>query len=195
MKCRTVFSALATALVLLVSTPLQAASVSIVAPSTAQQGSVFNIDVMIDDVLDLYAFQFDLSFDPSVLQALSVNEGGLLPSGGTTFFAVLGDVDNTTGLISGIANTLVGPIAGVNGNGLLVSISFRGIAEGVSSVDVVAPLFLNSALEDIEVTSTSASVTITPRADVPLPDTLTLMLAGLLGLVLARFAWREPVRA
>jgi hypothetical protein len=45
------------------------------------------VDVNISGVTDLYDFQFDLSFNPAVIQATSVLEGKfLLSGGGTTFF-------------------------------------------------------------------------------------------------------------
>ena len=49
-------------------------------------GSNFTLDINIANVTDLYAFQFDIGFGPSVLQATSVVEGSFLPSGGFTFF-------------------------------------------------------------------------------------------------------------
>src|SRR5438552_3229417 len=59
--------------------------------------------------LDVYAFQFDLAYNPSVIQLADVVEGPFLPMGGTTFF-LPGTIDNTAGTVTSVADTLVGPV-------------------------------------------------------------------------------------
>src|ERR1019366_6371228 len=59
---------------------------------TVNVGDGFSLDVGVD-ITDLYAFQFDLSFNPAVLSATSITEGLFLPTGGSTFF-ISGDIDN-----------------------------------------------------------------------------------------------------
>src|ERR1700738_335986 len=56
------------------------------ASQAVQPGQSFSLDVVISNVADLYAFQFDLAFDPFVLSATGVTEGPFLPSGGITAF-------------------------------------------------------------------------------------------------------------
>src|ERR1700733_5332824 len=53
-------------------------------PVDASQGQTFTVDIDITNVTDLYAYQFDLEFDPSIVSAISVVEGQFLPSGGST---------------------------------------------------------------------------------------------------------------
>ena len=72
---------------------------------------VFTLPVDIAGVSDLYAFQFDLAFDPTILQLLSVFEGGFLPSAGSTIF-IPGAIDNIGGTATATADTLVGDIPG-----------------------------------------------------------------------------------
>ena len=38
-------------------------------------GDTFNIPVSVSDVSDLFSFQFDLSFDPTILELQSISEG------------------------------------------------------------------------------------------------------------------------
>src|SRR5271165_813903 len=76
------------------------------ASSTVSNGSTFSMDVNISDVTDLSAFQFDLSFDPSILQATgTITEGNFFLSGGGF---VPGTIDNSLGTITFNANTLLG---------------------------------------------------------------------------------------
>src|SRR5690349_16751681 len=77
--------------------------VSIQPPATNQaSGDTFTVDVNVSGVADLYAFQFDLTFDPTLLFAVLVTEGGFLPGGGTTFF-IPGTIDNVGGDITATA--------------------------------------------------------------------------------------------
>ena len=62
-------------------------------------GQKFSLDVDVSNITDLYAFQFDLGFDPGLLSALSVTEGTFLPSGGSTFF-LPGTIDNVGGTVT-----------------------------------------------------------------------------------------------
>src|ERR1022692_4762920 len=92
---------------------------------------VFTLPVDIAGVSDLYAFQFDLAFDPTILQLLSVSEGSFLPSAGSTFF-IPGDIDNIGGDAISNADTLVGDIPGASGDGDLVDFTFQAINPGAS---------------------------------------------------------------
>lgn len=82
---------------------------------------------------DLYAFQVEVDFDPTVLQVTGVNEGTLLPDdaaafGGTTLW-LPGFIDNTGGSVSFIVDSLSGVPFGANTSqgGLLFSVDFQAI--------------------------------------------------------------------
>jgi len=153
---------------------------------SALQGDSLSVDVAVSDVSDLYAFQFDLVFDPTKLQAISSSEGLFLPSGGTTFF-VPGTIDNLNGIISFVADTLIGPVPGVTGDGDLASISFTALASGTSFLNLSNLLFLDSALNEIgNLTTTGGSVTIEPRTSVSEPSTFGLLALGLMVLGCAK---------
>ena len=94
------------------------ATVSVSSPATASVGDEFAVDVNISNVTDLYAWQLDLAFDPSVLAAdpLGPTEGSFLSGAGPTFF-IGGTVDNVGGTVSNNADTLEGPIPGATGGG------------------------------------------------------------------------------
>ena len=56
------------------------------------------VDISVSDAIDLSAFQFDISFDPTILRADSIAEGTFLASAGSTFF-LPGTIDNLAGTI------------------------------------------------------------------------------------------------
>lgn len=152
-------------------------------PSPAEQGSGVDIQVLISDVSDLFGYQFSLSFDASLLQAVSVSEGAFLGQGGSTF-ADGGVIDNGAGSISWVFNTLIGNVPGVSGSGVLATIHLDAVGVGTSALAFSDVMFLNSALGDISVQAVDGSLAV--AAAVPEPGTYLLMAAGIAGLGLWR---------
>ncbi len=132
--------------------PLGAATIE-VSPRTASApiGSTIIVDVLIQSVADLYAHQFDLAFDPSVLFATLVSPGPFL-SGGVGFLP--GVIDNVAGTVVFTADALSGPNPGVSGSGALASIEFTGLAPGVSALVLSNVILLDSNLADIVLDAT-----------------------------------------
>jgi hypothetical protein len=148
----------------------------------AQQGSVIDLNVLISDVSDLYAYQFTLSFNAAVLQAAAVTEGSFLSGGGATF-GDTGAIDNTLGSISLVYNSLQAAVPGVSGSGSLAHISFNVANVGVSVINFSDVILLNSNLGDL--TFKLAPLTLQAVA-VPEPSTYLLFGAGLAGLAALR---------
>src|SRR5689334_23472304 len=73
--------------------------------ASVPQGNNFTVDVNISGVTDLYDFQVDLFFDPTILQVTNITEGAFLPGSGATFFFP-GFIDNSSGNITFNADTL-----------------------------------------------------------------------------------------
>jgi hypothetical protein len=141
--------------------PSLAAATLVSVDSTAISGTG-DLSILISNVSDLYAFQFDLSFDASLVQLLNISEGGFLPSAGTTMF-VPGTIDNTTGSATGTADTLVGMIPGASGSGVLASFTFQRIAPGTSPISLSNVVLLDSNLNEIPFTIQNGSITMVPE--------------------------------
>ena len=92
-------------------------------------GDTFTLNLRAENVFDLAGWQFDIAFDPSILEAINVSEGNFLKTdGGTTFFHG-GSIDNASGKITGLnAARLSG--GGVSGTGLLLQVRFKAKAAG-----------------------------------------------------------------
>lgn len=148
---------------------------------TVPPGQSFALDVTMTDVLDLYAFQFDLEFDPLILSATSVTEGPFLPTGGATAF-IPGFIDNTMGNITFIADTLQTAIVGVNGSGTLATVNLQALTLGTSSITLANVILLDSNLGDITSNTVDGSVTVQATA-IPEPSTWLLLATGLVGLL------------
>jgi hypothetical protein len=162
------------------------AQVTLVAtPNPATQGSTVDVDVLISQVTDLYAYQFSISFDPTLLQVSGLAMGSFLSAGGTTL-GDTGTIDNTAGTVTFAYNSLVGALPGVSGSGTLLTLHLNAIGTGTSALGFVPAdtLFLDSTLATIGLTTTDSSVQV--AAVVPEPETYLMLAAGLAGLGLWR---------
>ena len=172
--------------------PAVAAPVLMVVPgaSAAEVGSSLSVDIRIEDVMDLYAFNFTLSYDATTLRLLSIDEGAFLPAAGATFF-IPGMIDNIAGLASFTGYSLLGAIPGANGRGVLATFSFLGIGVGTSALSLSDTQALDSAFADIAFTTQNAQILITPAIGVPEPTALALVSVALLGCLGASGAQRR----
>ena len=162
-------------------TRVLAAPIISVQPSatTVSAGQAFTVSISVSDAVDLYAFQFDLGFNPAVVAASNVTEGPFLPSAGSTFF-IPGAIDNAAGIVTFTADSLLTAITGANGAGTLAQMSFMGLAGGLSQLNLLNVVLLDSQLAGITSSTQNASVTVGGPVQVPEPGTLVLLSVGVL---------------
>ena len=143
-----------------------------------------NVNVAINGSENIWAYQFDLQFDPAILQFLDARDGTFLPvadlalAGPTWAPYTPGD-----GAISGISNSLSGDAPGATGVGLLAQVQFLALAPSPGSF--ISPF--NTMLLDFDlnqlggVTETGTEVTVDapPAGTVPEPGTCALLGLGL----------------
>ena len=98
-------------------------------PTPIHTGDTFTLDILAENVFDMAGWQFDIAFDPAILEAIDVSEGDFLKTdGGTTFFHG-GSIDNAAGKITGL-NAARLSTQGVTGTGVLVRMRFRAKSKG-----------------------------------------------------------------
>lgn len=103
----------------------------------AHLGDEFAVQVRIDDVQALYAFDVTLSFPPELLEALSATDANFLAPG-TGWTAM----DNTAGTVK-VVHAQLNPAEPVSGSGTLFSVVFRADAEGASAALALAAVDLS----------------------------------------------------
>jgi hypothetical protein len=148
----------------LAASPLAGAATLELRPSTLDvtPGQTFAVDIATrNDVSDLSGFQLNLGFPSTLLAATAVAEGPFLPTGGATYF-LPGDIDNTGGTVSFMADSLLGDVPGVTGSGVLASITFQGMRAGTANLSLSNALLLHSNLTPV----------------VPVPPAWLLFLSG-----------------
>jgi adhesin HecA-like repeat protein len=163
---------------------------------TVAAGTDFTVDVNISGVSSLYGYQFDLSFNPSVLSAVSSSEGSFLSKGGSTYF-VPGTNDNTHGVVSATADTLLSNSKGASGSGNLVVFTFDAIKSGFSTLTISGTQLINSSFGSISASTSGGSISVTgikaPEIDPSSALGAITLLAGCLLLLRERSAPRRAL--
>jgi hypothetical protein len=153
-----------TAFALVAARPAAASPLLKIGPSTPATPT-FSVPIEISGAADLVAWQFDLTFDPSDLQAISVSEGPFTSGSGlfTTLF-VPGIIDNFNGSISLVAGAYLDLAPGPSGDGILALVDFAVLGDGSSTIE----LRNTSVIQNGEPSSGTT----------PVPEPATLMLVG-----------------
>lgn len=169
-----------------------------VSNSTPDISDIFTVDVVVTDVTDIFAFNIDVGFDSTILSVNTVAPGAFLGSGGGLTLGGLGLFGFNTatpGEIQDINDSLLGLVPGVTGSGVLATITFTALSNGLSALDF---LNVNSLAGTEALNSIGAPIIFTgaSSADVnviPEPGTLLLLLIGC-GLFIALTQTRRYTR-
>ena len=98
-------------------------------------GDTFSLDLNVENIHNLAGWQFDVAFDPTMLEAVEVSEGDFLnPEGGATFFQE-GRIDNATGKITKLSSARLSE-EGVSGRGALLSVTFTAKTIGQTQLSL-----------------------------------------------------------
>ncbi|MBD3331051.1 hypothetical protein GF354_06035 [Candidatus Peregrinibacteria bacterium] len=137
-------------------------------PTFVNTGDNLNVAVDINNAIDLYAYGFEISYDPTVLSFNSATEGGFLSGDGEqTFFSAAKENDQEGKIIVG-ASRLVNPESGIDGSGNLFNLNFNVIAlsEGSYSLDFSGQNFISDSFGDVPAVYNSGTFSIgTPVSD------------------------------
>ena len=116
-------------------------------------GLEFKVNIVADDVANLAAFQFSLSYDPSIIQYVGVTEGPFLGSTGrepqcTEPYVQPGQPET----LSFNCATLGPPVslkgtAGPDGSGMLAEITFLPVGGGTTPLDIKGGILVAAELD------------------------------------------------
>jgi hypothetical protein len=130
-------------------------------------GNIFTANVCVSDVFNLYAYEFKLYYNSTVLNGTSVTEGSFLKqSGQNPFFYVEAFTDhyNSTYGIVWIDSTLTGNVLGIDGEGVLATIKFNAITSSNSTSLSLSDVKLSDPNSNqIPYASFNGTVTVLPK--------------------------------
>ncbi len=129
------------------------------ATQNVSNGDTFTVEIKISEASDLYGFQFDIEYDPDILRYEKIEEGDFLSENGTDMTYPV-DPKVSSGLIKNIVNTRLGAIGGVNGEGVLETITFTALDTGTSEIIISNIGFVDSGAERIQTNVENGQVTV-----------------------------------
>ncbi len=104
------------------------------ASQTVNPSDIFDVDVYCDPGQPIRAYQFSLSFNPSLIQCDSVTEGNIF-SGYSSYFGYV-SIDNVAGDVKFVYNAIMGA-GNITGSGTFAIISFTAQSgSGTSTLDL-----------------------------------------------------------
>lgn len=141
----------------------------------------FTIEVTIDPETAIAGAQCNLRFDPSLLTVVSVEEGNLFSQGGAGTYFKDPEINNETGIVSGIAGVILGPNT-VFSSGTLAIIHMRAkLTKGASELVLENVKIVDQNGEAVAITAQSGSVTISghPPEDGGISPIIIIAVIGL----------------
>jgi hypothetical protein len=127
-----VFMVLATALLLpgMASAAGNAVVTVNVSAGAVAPGQQFTVDINVVPNNAIAGLQFNLSFNPALVTAVSVAEGNLFRQGGASTYFNTGVVNNATGTITGGFGVIITPGQTVSAPGTFATITMTALAGG-----------------------------------------------------------------
>ncbi len=143
------------------------------AASTIVADQTVVLSVTVDAVTNLYAVEFVLEFDPTVVEVVDANTavaGIQITPGGflSPDTVVVNEANNALGTIN-FALSQSAPSPPVSGSGTLATITFRGLATGTSEVGFTSVTLTDNVGDPIAVSPQNAEITVSPTAPTPTP--------------------------
>jgi len=145
--------------------------VSVDPPTISKKvGMTFDINITVTNVTDLYGWQFNVTFNPSVLNCTDVEEGPFLQQAGTTWLLPM-TINNDAGFAFFGSTLFPPPSSGASGNGTLATMAFAVTGNGTSALHFVEHKLngwdpVDKIPVPISNTAVDGSVTATPGHDV-----------------------------
>lgn len=119
------------------------------ASKSVSNGETFTLDVKISGASDFYGFQFNLEYDPSILEFQGASEGTFLSKNGADQTFCMDYDDETPGLVKNIVCIRLGK-GSVDGEGLLETLTFKAIGTGTSQITLSNVKLTNSKAERLD---------------------------------------------
>lgn len=141
------------------------------------------VDVIVDNAVDLTAYEFHVYFDSTIVHVIDVADGGFLATAGNDIFSVPPQIDNDAGRVA-FGTATLGNDAGASGTGRLATIRFVAKGRGGTILDLEEVQLVNgdgqpillAEVQDaaIGVDTASAPIVRPTSTTTPIPRTIIL---------------------
>ena len=124
---------------------------------SVNNGETFTMNVIVSNVNDLFGFQFNVQYNPSIIEFQGFGEGGFLKQDGRSTFCL--DLKKETGLVKNLVCTRLGR-GSVSGEGVLGTLTFSAVGTGTSQVTLTNVKLANLNAEKIDSGVSNGEVTV-----------------------------------
>jgi hypothetical protein len=144
----------------LVTLFFQSPTISSQGNSTAFVGSDYNVNIVASGVTNFYAYQFDINYNPGVLQFQGVSFSDILGNSSQQFCTDSSSWAISPGTVANVACTRI-VSGGVTGTGNLAAVRFRVVGAGTSDNIISNVIVSNPSAQAMAVTLQSSTLTST----------------------------------
>lgn len=132
-----------------------------ITPSEAivNEGESFSLEVAVSGSKDLFGYQFNIEYDPEMLEFQGIEEGGFLSINNQEQLFCVEHDSAKAGLVKNIACTRMGG-EGLDGSGALKKITFKALKAGSSQITILNAKLVDSKAETIPMAVASGKVII-----------------------------------
>jgi len=143
----------------------QEAAVRLEVPSTpvAADGKPFTLAVVVEDVTNLGAFQFDLTYDPAIVKFVEVQEGPFLGSSGREVRCLPPRTGEGSAGLTCV--TLGATPGGPSGSGVLATVTFQPLAPGSSPLHFERLVLADPPAQVLPAQAQDATLAISPAQE------------------------------
>lgn len=122
------------------------------ASGAVSQGSTFTRTVEVQNLNGTFFAAFDVTYDPAVIEFQNAVEGAFLSKGGSEATSLQVALQNAGQGRVVVGLTRLGPIGEVSGNGTLLTLTFKAVGPGATTLAFTNPKGLkNSANQDVAI--------------------------------------------
>ncbi len=125
------------------------------------KGRQFTVSIAVEGAKGLAGFQMGIKYNPAVLEVVEVKEGDFLKGGGGGTNWLPPTIDKKAGVVNGITGVRTSP-GGVDGIGIIATLTFKAIAEGESPLTLQNVLLSDSTAKKMPTVTQDARVKVTP---------------------------------
>ena len=126
---------------------------------TVNNGSNFQVDVTISPLVPIAGAQFNLSFNPNLVNVNSISEGNLFKQNGAQTYFMAGNIDNVAGTIKNVACSIIGNNS-VSSQGILATIYFTAKSVGDCPLILSNVIVANQQAQSVNTTINNGDILI-----------------------------------
>jgi general secretion pathway protein D len=128
------------------------------ATTQAKVNAPVGVQLMVEDVTDLFAAPLKIKYDPKVLRLTSIRPGSIM-SGDGSKINFSENTQNDAGEATVVLNRTPGT-GSVTGSGSLLNLTFQAVGKGNATVTVVDPELKNLQQQPITVQSPAVTIAV-----------------------------------